>query len=137
MKDATNIYKRNIHTVVNATSLIFSLWFNIDSLAIGKFLWTNQVQRAAINAIAENIAQSDQPPDKKIADINILKQSLAALGLPWGWEGSSLPLGLWPQKILGLLITTIAVSQGSSFWYDVLRKATQRPSISSPRTSSA
>jgi hypothetical protein len=36
----------------------------------------------------------------------------------------------WLVKIIGLLITTVAVSQGSSFWYDILHKITDAKSPS-------
>jgi hypothetical protein len=45
---------------------------------------------------------------------------------------------LWVlSKILGLVITSLAVSQGSSFWYDALKKLKPMPSTSGGETQSA
>ncbi|RPH79952.1 MAG: hypothetical protein EHM80_06530 [Nitrospiraceae bacterium] len=51
------------------------------------------------------------------------------LGLPIGWSRESkdpkaLPsdVGGWALKIIGLLLTAIAVSLGAPFWFDVLNK---------------
>lgn len=48
----------------------------------------------------------------------------------------SLPYGSWlALRILGLLITGVAVSQGSSFWYDIIRqiKGEQKKASSAPK----
>ena len=34
--------------------------------------------------------------------------------------------GLLVEKLVGLLLTTIAVMQGAPFWFDLLRRATGR-----------
>ncbi|MFW5692373.1 MAG: hypothetical protein ACOCX3_03385 [Chloroflexota bacterium] len=34
---------------------------------------------------------------------------------------------LWLQKIIGILVTTVAASQGAPFWFDLLRRLTTRP----------
>jgi hypothetical protein len=39
---------------------------------------------------------------------------------------SSKMFGLWMQKIIGLLATTIAAAQGAPFWFDFLNKLTSR-----------
>lgn len=53
------------------------------------------------------------------------------LGLPIGWGNANLPanysslgaiLQYWTSKILGLLLTALAISLGAPFWFDVLRK---------------
>lgn len=54
-----------------------------------------------------------------------------ALGLPIGWENADLPtdgaslgamLRYWASKLLGLLLTALAISLGAPFWFDVLKK---------------
>lgn len=39
---------------------------------------------------------------------------------PDGW------LGLWARKLIGIIITTIAVAQGAPFWFDLLKRLTGR-----------
>jgi hypothetical protein len=65
-------------------------------------------------------------------------QSLGALNLPIGWRVSpfaptdwaqtSQTLNLWSGllKLLGWLVTCLAGAQGAPFWFDLLRRATNR-----------
>jgi hypothetical protein len=65
-----------------------------------------------------------------------------ALGLPIGWGRANLPsedattgaaLQYWISKVLGLLMTALAISLGAPFWFDVLRNvSTIRSSGRSP-----
>jgi hypothetical protein len=44
------------------------------------------------------------------------------LGIPLGWDKA--PEGTaWISKILGILLTTLAMSLGAPFWFDMLKKA--------------
>jgi hypothetical protein len=65
------------------------------------------------------------------ADIRNLINDLSAYSFRLGWwNPANFPQSLSPGglvgfillKVVGLGLTAIAVSQGSSFWYDVLRK---------------
>ena len=58
---------------------------------------------------------------------------LAKLDIPIGWSKENIPanahngwmnIGLWLLKILGILLTTAAVSLGAPFWFDILNKIT-------------
>jgi hypothetical protein len=58
---------------------------------------------------------------------------LANLDIPIGWSKNNVPadsgncwmnIGLWLLKILGILLTTAAVSLGAPFWFDILNKVT-------------
>ena len=46
------------------------------------------------------------------------------LPLPLGWNKDGLPDSFygWLLRVVGLLATTLAVSLGAPFWYDILRK---------------
>lgn len=57
--------------------------------------------------------------------------SYTALGLPIGWGNADLPAEdsslwtsgrYWASKLIGLLLTTLAISLGAPFWFDVLKK---------------
>ena len=41
--------------------------------------------------------------------------------LPLGWT-EAIPYEQWPQRLLGWLITALAVSLGAPFWFDMLGK---------------
>jgi hypothetical protein len=49
---------------------------------------------------------------------------LKNLGLPIGWGGTKPPQTAvdWITKILGILMTGLAVSLGAPFWFDLLNK---------------
>ncbi len=66
-------------------------------------------------------------------DITALFNQMGSLSFRVGWwQAQDLPASRNPidwlnfilLKLLGLGITAVAVSQGSSFWYDLLKKAT-------------
>jgi hypothetical protein len=63
------------------------------------------------------------------------RNQLSEIPVPLGWckagadqcaEGRQWPLGkdwsAWLLKLLGILITVSAVSQGAPFWFDLLQK---------------
>jgi len=71
---------------------------------------------------------------RRVGDIQSILVTIDSLDdVPITWEKPSILAPIlrenWPQdsagvwsKVLGLLLTWIAVSQGSSFWYDILKK---------------
>lgn len=133
-------YKRRaqIVSLVLAGALAFAT--NADTLHVAKSLWANASLRESIVARAQAFVA--QPPaalaspisDDKAAERadptadakklqNELAHDAAALqgsGLPLGWQ---IPPDRW--SILGWLLTTLAVSLGAGFWFDVLSKALQ------------
>jgi hypothetical protein len=46
------------------------------------------------------------------------------LGLPLGWE-STPKKEEWVNKVIGLLLTALAISLGAPFWFDILDKITK------------
>lgn len=76
----------------------------------------------SVKVIIENIREG-------IEDIKHINEKIKDYNLPLGWtEQSGLPTtipsdpGGWTMKIIGLLITALAVSLGSNFWFDLLNK---------------
>jgi hypothetical protein len=49
--------------------------------------------------------------------------TLQQLGIPLGWEATP-KKEEWPNKIIGLLLTALAISLGAPFWFDVLSRVT-------------
>lgn len=56
--------------------------------------------------------------------VNQLQANSSPLGLGWGAaEVTAMKKpGNWPMKLLGLLITAMAISLGAPFWFDLLKK---------------
>ena len=63
-------------------------------------------------------------------------QTLATLqqfGIPLGWEAAP-KKEEWVSKIIGLLLTALAISLGAPFWFDVLNRVTKIRSTGSTET---
>lgn len=138
MARAGGWYKRKMQAISLTLSLVVSLAFNADTLRIGSELWKNSSLRAQVAAAAQTFHDSQGALKEagtatgatvanitKLAD-SLVKQSqdLLDLGLPLGWAKFGLADVAGPN-LAGWLITTLAVSLGAGFWFDVLSKALQ------------
>lgn len=145
-------YKRRSQKIVLFLGLLVAVAMNADAIAIVRSLSENPSQRAALVAAAQNYdkpqinsnnTSSDGDPLERIKKIN---EELPKYGLPIGWDSANSkavpPWGLiWLLKIIGWLITAIAISLGAPFWFDVLNKfmvirSTVKPHEKSPEESS-
>jgi hypothetical protein len=124
-----------------ARSFVITVLFGTDSIQLIKALWSS----AELRAIA--VAQADAVVAREgaNADVADIIDSLGAYSIRIGWwQTEQLPqtnnVGDWAVfillKLVGLAITVAAVSQGSSFWYDLLKKVTS-PSTSTSSSKSS
>ncbi len=60
--------------------------------------------------------RSPAPPDA----IKEAMEEFRQLGIPFGWKKWP-DRAEWPNKILGLLLTVLAVSLGTPFWFDTIK----------------
>ncbi len=111
--------------IVIALALVVTLITGADSIDIAQQLWDQPNLRAVAAAKAVEVAEGGELD----ADIGVLITTLDELELEYHndwWNTRNTPEA--PNtillKILGLTITWIAVAQGSSFWYDVMKKVT-------------
>jgi len=128
MDQVGDAYKANARRIVIGLSVLVTLAFGVDSIELTGQLWQNSEMRAIANAQADAYIQKQGAE----ADLAPLIKNLDALALRIGWWSapSALPKSATPlawviwvlKKIVGLGITACAVSQGSSFWYDILSK---------------
>jgi hypothetical protein len=133
MNRVSGWYKRKAQLIVLLLALVFCVALNADTITITNSLSSDSTLRAAVVAAAEETAKAP-PPDSKtpLTRITELRSELEHLGLPIGWLKAShdyvdpreVPTSAkgWFYKILGLLLTTIAVSLGAPFWFDLLNK---------------
>lgn len=122
-------------------SLCLTLVLGVDSIDLFKQLWSSPDLRA----IAAVKAQAYINQNGYAADTDPLLTDLEDLTIRIGWSSilknapprDSLAdfAKFWLLKTLGLLITTVAVSQGAPFWYDILRKVTEARSPGSSHSS--
>jgi hypothetical protein len=143
MKNVSLLFKQNARKWVIGVSLLVTLILGADSVLIAQTLWKHPAYRVAVAEAVPGFVEAygvgEIPPEemqgldaeKKIelieeraADIGSIIENIEALDIPLTWRQSP-PLQVWSDyalKALGLLITWLATAQGSSFWYDVLKK---------------
>lgn len=126
MEQASATFRSNARSFVITLSILVTLLLGVDSIQVVRTLWLNAELRALAAAKAEMVVQQEGT-DATITD---LLQELSDLTINIGWWRTELPtdadalgwLGFIVLKVLGLGLTAMAVSQGSSFWYDLLKK---------------
>lgn len=145
-------YKRRTAYTMLALGVVISAAINADTINLATALARNSALRNAVVAAAEQrLATTNAlgvPPQQKSppsgADDAHAREAAAAqavarahgevraLGLPIGWKGWNASaddlrrapdtLMDWVLKIVGVLLTGFAVSQGAPFWFDLLNK---------------
>lgn len=152
MERLSGWYKRRSQVIAFCIGLVFAAAYNIDTIQVVNQLSRDDALRAALVTAAENAQQAGVPPgvDAGSAEKRLEEQMkvLGGLGLPLGWSSAEdvarSPLAEirrppeptepmeWVLKVLGLLLTGLAVSLGAPFWFDVLNKIVVVRSTVSP-----
>jgi hypothetical protein len=113
MDRVTGVYKRQIQVVTLALSLFVAVGLGVDTVAIAQSLWQEPALRAALASAGQTAAASG---------LEDPLGTLTQFDLPLGWRALPETLNGWLLKIVGLALTTFAVSLGAPFWFDVLKK---------------
>jgi hypothetical protein len=142
MDQAAATFKANARSFVIMLSIAVTLLFGTDSIQLARDLWSN----AELRAIAAAQADAVVAQEGVNADLTSLVESLGAFSIKIGWWRQTENLPENPKtsdwvvfgllKFVGLCITAAAVSQGSSFWYDLLKKITTPASSTASASSS-
>lgn len=111
MERASSWYRRRAHAVAFGIGLALALAFNVDTIAIGRALWRDELLAEAARAAVEQGGAG-------------AVDRLARIGLPLGWGPAGVPSGPTALWLLGILVTAAAVAQGSPLWFDVLKRIT-------------
>ena len=131
LDQAAATFKANARSFVLILSILVTLLFGTDSIQLVRDLWENAELRAIAAAQAGIVVQQGGT----VTDVTNLLEDLSKLTLRVGWwRTQALPttnlVGDWASfvllKILGLGLSVMAVAQGSSFWYDLLRRISGR-----------
>jgi hypothetical protein len=129
LNQAASTFRAKARSFVIVCSIMITLLFGTDSIQLAKDLWTD----GGLRSLAAGQATAATAPAAASPDLNALMGQMGALSYSLGWwRAESIPLASTPGnlftlilvKVAGLGITAAAVSQGSSFWYDLLKKAT-------------
>lgn len=136
MEQAADTFRARARSFVIMLSIGITLLLGTDSIQLAETLWTNVELRAIAAAQADAVVAEGGTN----ADLSDLLDDLGQFSIKIGWwQTQEFPkspdVEAWALfifwKALGLGITAVAVSQGASFWYDVLKK------VSSPATSTS
>lgn len=143
MSRVTRTYRKNIKYLLAAIALIIALGFNVDTIQVAQGLARNADLRQVVSATAGDITQEDltancttsqKDPTGRTLDCGLQKlNSLQGAGvvLPgpewttriaksWSWDSAT------ATHVLGLALTTGAVSLGGPMWFDFLMLLTGR-----------
>jgi hypothetical protein len=131
-------YGLQVRWILLACGLGMAVLFNVDTFAVAKGLWGDTALREAAAQAATAAAQQGAPAAPANASEAAARiGDLSRLALPMGWKfgtGTGPPdtgdLRRWPGtdwnrypgKLLGLLVTGLAVMLGAPFWFDLLSK---------------
>jgi hypothetical protein len=110
MERASGWYKRKTQVWTVIIAAVVTLAVNADTLNIAHYLWVEPALRGAL------VAQSSAPASA--VEINQLGQLM-------GWTSAvftNSDAGAWLARLIGWLMTIVAVSMGAPFWFDSLNK---------------
>jgi hypothetical protein len=123
-------YKRKVQIVILGLGLVLVGAFNVDTIAIARYLHADAAARAII--IAKAGAVIEAPPagqggapsakESAIETVRGLKEEFLSTPVPLGWKGKVTAFWAWVFKIAGLLFTATAISLGAPFWFEFLEK---------------
>jgi hypothetical protein len=135
MERVTGWYKKTSQWILLGLALVIVSIINVDTIELTTHLWQNPALRQQITLAAdqyvketESMAGQANSADIKAAidKFNKRLSEVKKQNIPIGWSDAKTPEGvdvLW--KIIGLLLTTLAVSLGAPFWFDLLNKFTR------------
>ncbi|HEY3026644.1 MAG TPA: hypothetical protein VGJ55_10885 [Pyrinomonadaceae bacterium] len=132
-------YKRRTQTWTIIVALAITLLANADTIHIARRLWTDPVLRSAIVEGAKVRAQKPRPrisveykdeddPTNPTVTVNegnqLSGKEQELLGQVLGWRGALTDNSWrdWGERLLGWILTILALSLGAPFWFDMLNK---------------
>ena len=135
MDRAAGWYKRNTQILVTFVGLVVAIIFNADTISLYQRLESNPEELKEIVTMAEAYAkksdlgiQSGGTVEQQWEQVNNLindeiNQAKSPLGLGWHPEElQGMTPSDWVIKVLGWIVTALAVSLGAPFWFDLLKK---------------
>jgi hypothetical protein len=132
MARASGVYKRNAKAVSLLIGFAIAISLNADTLHMVDRLSRDPAVRNAINQAAEQIAAQD-PQGTDFAQLEAeVDEVLKGLPIPLGYGDAVVTkqqeaqaswfIPLIPRRAVGWLITGVAISMGSGFWFSLLRR---------------
>jgi hypothetical protein len=137
MDRASGWYKRYTQKILIGVGLLIALIFNADTFSIYERLESDPQTLQQVVQMAEEFVNTQgevmvRPADPELeASLENLRDLIdqrinymkSPLGLGWdNVDFSGYGVYDWLAKILGYLVTALAISLGAPFWFDLLRK---------------
>ncbi|MCB0636791.1 MAG: hypothetical protein KDC54_09260 [Lewinella sp.] len=137
MDRASGWYKRYTQKILVGVGLVIALVFNADTFAIYVRLESDPQTLQQVVQMAEEFVSAQgevmvRPADPELeTSLNNIRELIdqrinymrSPLGLGWDdVDFSSYGVYDWLAKIMGYIVTALAVSLGAPFWFDLLRK---------------
>jgi hypothetical protein len=135
-------YKRRVQVMIFFLGLGIAIAVNVDTINISSSLSRDKALRDSLVAASQEYAKKQSSADDPQQRIDKNLDRIRELSVPIGWNTTN-PLSLpkttsgWVAKIMGWLITAVAISLGAPFWFDLLNKfiivrSTVKPHEKSP-----
>ncbi len=139
-------YKRHVAKITLVVGAILVLLLNINTLTIGRTLFTDSTVNTAVSAVAAKSTSCppSQDPQACLANLQEQLSGAAQAGLPigWGTVRDCVPAGTscnWLDQrgifsrhggspgqaalvLIGFLLTIVALVPGARFWFGLLNK---------------
>ena len=149
MDRVTGWYKRRTQTWTLVVAIVITIIANASTIGIARKLWKDPVLRTAVVEEAKVRAQKPPPPavtieypdpdDPAAPQVTtneegkvLSEKEQELLGQVLGWqdhetlttdkEGKALTTRGWLERLIGWLLTVLALSLGAPFWFDMLNK---------------
>ncbi len=139
MQRVSGWYKRRTHYWLLLIGVLSSLALNVNTITIAQHLARSKAARELVvgsagAVIADNAtvaavrgtASAPASVGEARDNLHLRLQALQSLDLPLGWDRvpapGDAPVSWFLQQVVGLLLTTLAISLGAPFWFDALNK---------------
>jgi hypothetical protein len=131
MERVSGAYKRHLRLITIVVALAVAVALNADTFAVGYALWANPALRAQMVAVSEQTEKNALPNPggatptdvaSALANANKALRPMLPVGWPLTPSGDGTLWWFWLVKVLGWIVTGLALSLGAPFWFDMLSK---------------
>jgi len=120
MDRVSGSYKRKTQIWTLMVAILLTIATNADTIHMMRRLWVEPTLRSVVAASAENRSRVNLPAELQTVD----SSTAQLLGQVIGWQ--DVPLSgdawLWAERVLGWILSVIAISLGAPFWFDALKR---------------
>lgn len=142
MEHVSGWYKRYTQVAIIAIAAVVALSLNVDTFMMLRILSSDPAASTELAQAAEQLVNSIPPPfadhqqlrpnpNTALLRLKTANAQTTAVPLPIGWTASKDPNDErrvpenwdgWSRKIPGFILSTIALSMGAPFYFDLLKK---------------